>query len=105
MGIPTILIAEYLEEEPLAKMEWVKVFGALYDRTSMAMKSLIRPTENINISGFWLRELATNPAVLLGLPWRGNWFISGGKSYVARLVEDAGGEYIFKQLILRTAVL
>ncbi len=62
------------------------------------MKSLIRQTANISISGIWQQGQISKPAVLLGLPWRGNWFISGGKSYVARLVEDAGGEYIFKHL-------
>jgi iron complex transport system substrate-binding protein len=98
MGIPTILVAEYLEEEPLAKMEWVKVFGALYDRSSMADEKF----DTADSKYQRLRHLAaganSKPSVLLGLPWRGNWFISGGKSYVARLVEDAGGEYIFKYL-------
>jgi iron complex transport system substrate-binding protein len=98
MGIPTILIAEYLEEEPLAKMEWVKVFGALYDQSSIADAKFDSADHRYQR----LRKLASDgtpkPAVLLGLPWRGNWFISGGKSYVARLVEDAGGEYIFKHL-------
>jgi iron complex transport system substrate-binding protein len=98
MGIPTILIAEYLEEEPLAKMEWVKVFGALYGQSSMADEKF----DTADSKYQQLRHLAAGtknkPSVLLGLPWRGNWFISGGKSYVARLVEDAGGEYIFKEL-------
>ena len=98
MGIPTILIAEYLEEEPMAKMEWVKVFGALYGRSSDADEKF----DSADSKYQHLRLLASGtnnkPAVLLGLPWRGNWFISGGKSYVARLVEDAGGEYIFKHL-------
>ncbi len=98
MGIPTILIAEYLEEEPMAKMEWVKVFGALYNRNRMADAKFDTADNKYQ----HLRQLAkgetTRPAVLLGLPWRGSWFISGGKSYVARLIEDAGGEYIFKHL-------
>jgi iron complex transport system substrate-binding protein len=98
MGVPTILIAEYLEEEPMAKMEWVKVFGALYDRSCMADEKF----DTADSKYQHLRRLAagTNkkPAVLLGLPWHGNWFISGGRSYVARLIEDAGGEYIFKHL-------
>jgi iron complex transport system substrate-binding protein len=97
MGIPTILIAEYLEEEPMAKMEWVKVFGALYDRNTAADEKF--DTADSKYQHLRLLAAGANkPAVLLGLPWRGNWFISGGKSYVARLVEDAGGEYIFKDL-------
>ncbi len=50
MGIPTILIAEYLEEEPLAKMEWVKVFGALYNRSSMAEEKFDSADSQISAS-------------------------------------------------------
>jgi iron complex transport system substrate-binding protein len=33
---------------------------------------------------------------MLGLPWKDTWFISPGNSYVSRLLEDAGGSYIWK---------
>jgi iron complex transport system substrate-binding protein len=98
MGIPTILIAEYLEEEPMAKMEWVKVFAALYDRSSMANEKFDSADRKYQRLRLLAEGVKNKPAVLLGLPWRGNWFISGGKSYVARLVQDAGGEYIFSHL-------
>jgi iron complex transport system substrate-binding protein len=98
MGIPTVLIAEYLEEEPMAKMEWVKVFGALYDRSSMADEKFDRADSAYQHLRLLAAGAGNKPSVLLGLPWRGNWFISGGRSYVARLVSDAGGEYIFKHL-------
>jgi iron complex transport system substrate-binding protein len=98
LGIPTMLIAEYLEEEPLAKMEWIKVFGSLYDREGLAILKFD------SVSNIY-RQLTTltggvrnKPSVLLGLPWRGTWYISGGKSYVARLIEDSGGEYLFRDL-------
>jgi iron complex transport system substrate-binding protein len=38
------------------------------------------------------------PGVLLGLPWRGTWYISGSQSYIARLIKDAGGRYIWDHL-------
>jgi iron complex transport system substrate-binding protein len=98
MGIPTILIAEYLEEEPMAKMEWVKVFGALYDRSSTADDKFDTADSKYQHLRLLAAGANNKPAVLLGLPWRGNWFISGGRSYAARLVEDAGGAYIFKDL-------
>ena len=36
LGIPVILIGEYLEQEPLAKMEWVKLFAAFYQKEQEA---------------------------------------------------------------------
>jgi iron complex transport system substrate-binding protein len=98
LGIPTLLIAEYLEEEPLAKMEWIKVVAALFDREDLASHKFdsvaIRYKQLARVAG----KESNKPTVLLGLPWRGTWYISGGKSYVARLIEDAGGEYIFNHL-------
>jgi iron complex transport system substrate-binding protein len=98
MGIPTILVAEYLEEEPMAKMEWIKVFAALYDRSGMADEKFDAADTSYQHLRLMAAGASDKPRVLLGLPWRGNWFISGGRSYVARLVEDAGGEYIFEYL-------
>jgi iron complex transport system substrate-binding protein len=98
LGIPTILIAEYLEEEPLAKMEWVKVFGVLYGRENLAIQKFDSVAFKYEQLSLLARKAKSKPTVLMGLPWRGTWYISGGKSYAARLVADAGGKYIFNAL-------
>jgi iron complex transport system substrate-binding protein len=99
LGIPAILIAEYLEEEPLAKMEWIKVFGALYGCKDLAMHKFDSVANQYKQLALLAGKAGNKPTVLLGLPWRGSWYISGGQSYIARLVSDAGGEYIFNDLM------
>lgn len=98
LGIPVVLIGEYLEQDPLGKMEWVKVFAALYRQE----EQIARKFDSVAIRYKKLANLASSvkdkPAVLLGLPWRGTWYISGSKSYVARLVDHAGGKYIWDHL-------
>jgi iron complex transport system substrate-binding protein len=98
LGIPVILIGEYLEEEPLAKMEWVKVFAALYQREAMAAAKFDSVAEKYNILAERAGNSENKPGVLLGLPWRGTWYISGSHSYIARLIKDAGGKYIWDHL-------
>lgn len=98
LGIPVLLIGEYLEEEPLAKTEWIKVFGACFGRLSYASQ-----TFDSTVSRYLeLKRIAGNamgkPSVLLGLPWRGNWYVSGSKSYIARLIKDAGAKYVWDQM-------
>ena len=39
-GIPSVIIAEYLERHPLGKMEWLKVFSAFYGKETQAGTSL-----------------------------------------------------------------
>ena len=98
LGIPVILIGEYLEQDPLAKMEWIKVFAACYGLDEQVSGRFDSVANSYNL----LKELAgksdNKPSVLLGLPWRGNWYISGSKSYMARLINDAGGNYIWNNL-------
>ena len=101
LGIRVIYIAEYLEENPLAKMEWVKVFAALFNKEkeiSVKFDSVASYYHSLTIKVIQLKQ---KPSVLLGLPWKGTWYISGGKSYVAKLISDAGGNYLWKDLDFR----
>ena len=36
------------------------------------------------------------PKVAIGLPWKGTWYVSGGESYQAKLINDASARYIWK---------
>jgi iron complex transport system substrate-binding protein len=98
LGVKVIFIAEYLEENVLAKMEWVKVFAALYQKEkeiSVRFDAVVERYESLveKVSG-----LQKQPAVLLGLPWKGTWYISGGESHAAQLISDASGDYLWKEL-------
>lgn len=38
---------------------------------------------------------------MINTPYAGSWFMASTESYVARLIADAGGDYIYEK-ILRT---
>jgi iron complex transport system substrate-binding protein len=98
LGIPSVMIAEYLEEEPLAKMEWVKVFAAFFDSDEDAGIRFDTVANQYQQLCLLAGRADNKPSVMMGLPWRGVWYVSGGKSYVAKLVEDAGGKYMWSGL-------
>jgi iron complex transport system substrate-binding protein len=94
LGIPSILNAEYLETSPLGKAEWIKFAGELFNKGELA-DSIFGETERK------YKELtrisagqANKPKVMMGLPYRDAWWVPGGDSYMARLIADAGGDYI-----------
>ena len=96
LGIPVIMNAEYLEEAPLGKAEWIKFMGALYEKENEAelffkdiKEDYISLKEKIN-------NLIVKPKVLVGSPYKDSWWIPGGNSYMADLIKDAGGDYIGK---------
>jgi iron complex transport system substrate-binding protein len=40
----------------------------------------------------------SRPRVLLGLPFKDKWFVSPGNSYISKLIEDAGGRYLWAEI-------
>ncbi|HPC97361.1 MAG TPA: ABC transporter substrate-binding protein [Bacteroidales bacterium] len=98
-GIKVIYNADYLEEHPLSKAEWIKLFGALFCLEGKA-DSLFRKIESdySNIRDSVKKYIQDAPKVLLGLPWQNAWYISPGNSYISNLIKDAGGRYIWEDL-------
>jgi iron complex transport system substrate-binding protein len=98
MGIKAVVVAEYLEETPLSKLEWLKYMAAFYNLLPQAELLFDSVAARYNrLSGMASGE-PVKPSVLLGLPWGGTWYVSGGNSYMASLIHDAGGNYLWKDL-------
>ena len=100
MGVKVLFNADYLEEDPIGKAEWIKLFGALYNCSPVA-DSLFKHTENEynRYKSLIAEKAVSKPKVLLGLPFRDTWFISPGNSYISRLISDAGGEYLWEDSV------
>ncbi len=96
LGIPIFESADYMENHPLGRVEWLKVFGLLSGRKERA-DSLFNATCTRYNS---LKEIAMNvekrPRLVSERKYGSSWFIAGGASYMARMYEDAGADYIFK---------
>ncbi|MCB0401789.1 MAG: ABC transporter substrate-binding protein [Flavobacteriales bacterium] len=105
MGMTTIMNAEYMEPHPLGKAEWIKFVAAFFDESEKADSifsvvekeylSLVELTQNIN----------NKPLVFVGMPWNGNWYVAGGKSFQAQLFQDAGARYLWDDNEERSSVV
>ncbi len=96
LGIKTMFNADYLEENPLGKAEWIKLFGALYCKENLADSIFNSVVESYNkVKELVKKSTGEKPKVLLGLPFRDSWYVSPGNSYVSRLISDAGGDYLW----------
>ncbi len=96
LGIQTMIIAEYLEDDPLGKLEWIKLIGLFYDKEEQANEYFNRAMREYNKLLVLTEQIDNKPKVLFGLPWKDAWFVPGGKSFMAKMVKDAGGDYIWK---------
>jgi iron complex transport system substrate-binding protein len=105
LGIRVMINADYLEDDPLGKTEWIKVFGALFSKEKEAdsiFSSITAKYDSIKtcVAG----SSDSKPSVMLGLPWKDTWYISPGNSYMGRLISDAGGNYIWKETKSETSL-
>lgn len=90
-----VINAEYMEPTPLAKAEWIKVFGALYELDSLA-NTIFQRIEKDYLALKSLAETAElKPTVFTAVPWKGTWYVPGGNSFQANLLKDAGANYLW----------
>jgi iron complex transport system substrate-binding protein len=98
LGVKIIFIGDYLEENPLGKAEWIKAFGLLLNAEEVAVKTFNSIELEYNTAAKLAKEAKDKPKVFLNMPWKDSWFFPGGSNYFVKLIDDAGGDYIFKNL-------
>jgi iron complex transport system substrate-binding protein len=95
LRIPYLYLGDYTEQSPLGKAEWVvavseivgcrergeEVFAAIAERYAAVCSGVVAEYR---------------PKVMLNLPYQDVWYMPSDDSYMVQLVEDAGGDYIYK---------
>lgn len=96
-SMPIAISIDHLEETPLARAEWIKFFAYFFNKESVA-DSLFQITEKKYTDLKTLAKTNLNkPSVLTEIKYGDAWYIPAGKSFIAHLIEDAGGEYFWKE--------
>lgn len=95
LGIPYLLDQSTYEEHPLARVEWVKLYGALLDKEEAAqgvysaqaklVKSIDAASTGKTVAMFYI----TSKGVL---------YARNGGDYMAKMLDLAGGEYVLNEM-------
>lgn len=94
-GIPLALTSEWQEESPLAKAEWLKLYGALFGVEALADSIFEQSKSSYTaIANGGVEKKC--PRVLVGMSYGGVWYAPGGNSFTAKLIKDAGGCYLWE---------
>lgn len=94
LGIPIVDCADYMEESPLGRAEWMRFYGRLLGRAAQA-DSLFDAEEAAYQALCTPGQSAAKPTVLLGKRNGQAWYVPGGGSYLGRLLDDADTRYVF----------
>ncbi|MCA1917340.1 ABC transporter substrate-binding protein [Methanospirillum hungatei] len=95
-GIPVVLNAEYMEEDPLGRAEWIKFISVFFNREKEAnayFEEIKKEYQSLEKSVHSRND--TYPTVFVNNNWHGTWNMAGGRSFVAELLRDAGADYLW----------
>lgn len=108
IGLSLMLTSEWQERSPLAKAEWIKLFGRLFGVEALADSIFEQSKKDyLDVRDGLLRHSVPRnnvadstpnqpcPRVLVGMSYGGVWHAPGGNSFTARLIKDAGGCYLW----------
>ena len=96
-GIPVVYNGDWTEQSPLGKAEWVKFFGAFFDKTEEA-DQIFKNIENSYLEVKSLAKTATKqPSVLSGAMWKDIWYLPQGSSWAATFIKDANANYLWSE--------
>jgi len=96
LGIPVLLNAEYLEEHPLGRAEWIRFMALFFDKEKEADQVFKMIEKNYLDTKKLVASVKKRPTVLSGVIYGDAWFMPGGQNYAAKLINDAGAEYLWK---------
>lgn len=97
MGIPILLNGDWLEETPLGRAEWIKLFGVLFNKENQADSIFNEIEKNyIDAKNIALKaEMA--PTIISGGLFRDIWNLPAGDSFEATFLKDANTNYLWKE--------
>lgn len=98
IGIPVIPLSEYYENNPLARLEWLRLISCFYDKLEKADSIIDSKIEQYNNHKQLVSKIDIKPKVLVGMPLRNLWSVHGGGTVTAALINDAGGDYLYQHL-------
>ena len=95
-GIPVLVERSSYESDPLARMEWIKLYGILLGREEQAEQ--VFSAQETAVQPILSQEPTGKSCAFFSLTTNNLATVRKGSDYVARMIEMAGGSYVFADL-------
>lgn len=97
MGITVVPVSEYMENHPLGRAEWIKVFGLILGEKQKADSVYSEIASRYSMLTESIKSnTAQRPSVFTGFYDNGDWYAPAGNGFVAKFIDDAGADYIYR---------
>ena len=97
LGIPILYCNEWTETTPLARAEWIRLFGAVLGcqtKADSVFANICDAYERLRAIGDG--QLAMGKSIMSGMSWRGTWYVPAGGTFMGNLFRDAGAQYKYE---------
>lgn len=95
-GLKVMFNADWTEQTPLGKAEWIKFFGALYGLDQKANECFTKIENEYLKTQAIASKAKTNPTVLCGAMFQNQWFVPQGKSWASLFLKEAKVNYLWQ---------
>lgn len=97
-GLKVLIQADWMEQSPLGKAEWLKLYGALFGKEKEADVLFENIVKEYNNALALVADKKPTSSVLYGSMYQDQWFVAKGNSWVAQFMKDAKADYLWKDL-------
>ncbi|MDI5951159.1 ABC transporter substrate-binding protein [Flavobacterium yafengii] len=94
-GLKVLIQADWMEQTPLGKAEWIKLYGALFGKEKEAKTLFDEIVKNYNDAIQLVATKKPTATVLYGSMYQDQWYVAKGNSWVARFMKDAKANYLW----------
>ena len=96
LGVPILYCNEWTETTPLARAEWIRLFGAIFGCSTKADSIFASVRDAYDEARRREGDEAKGESVMSGMSWRGTWYVPAGGTFMGNLFRDAGAQYKYE---------
>ncbi len=97
-GLNVLIQGDWMEQSPLGKAEWIKLYGALFGKEEKAKELFDKIVESYNQAKKLVAGKPVSSTVLYGSMYEDVWYVAKGNSWVAQFMKDAQANYLWSDL-------
>ena len=94
-GLKVLIQADWMEQSPLGKAEWIKLYGALFGKEKEAKTLYDDIVKNYNEASTLITKPQQQKTVLYGSMYQDQWFVAKGNSWASQFIKDAKANYLW----------
>jgi len=97
IDIPLVECAEYMEQTPLGRAEWLRFYGMLFGCEAKADSLFNEVDSSYNALKSLAQEARSKSSVLVDKVTGSVWYVPGGKSTIGQMIQDANADYCWAE--------